>query len=80
MNPIASTVSASSLSTEELFRRIDQMPMNVHDRERAKATLRTAERIAESLAWIVAGLRSSTARIGFPSMRRSTLRNSPAPR
>ena len=80
MSPIASTISASSLSTEELLQRIDQMPMSVHDRERAKATLRTAERIADSLASIVAALKSLGARIALPSTRRSTLRNSPAPR
>jgi hypothetical protein len=32
-----------------LFRRIDAMPMSVHDRERAKAMLRTAESIADGL-------------------------------
>ena len=76
----ASTLCAPSLSTAELFRRIDEMPMSVHERERAKAALQTAERIAEGLASIVIGLKSLAARIAPASTRRSTLRNSPAPR
>jgi hypothetical protein len=56
------------------------MPMSVHDRERAKAALRMAERIADWLAFMGAKLTSPNARIARPSTRRSTLRNSPAPR
>ena len=80
MKLIASTLSASSLSLAELFRRIDEMPMTSHDRARAKATLQTAEHIAEWLASVVIMLRPLAARIASPSTRRSTLRNSPAPR
>ena len=76
----ASTFSASSISTAELFRRIDEMPMSVYDRERAKAMLQKAERIADGLASIVTGLRAVASRIALPTTRRSTLRNSPAPR
>ena len=75
----ATAPTVPSLSTADLFRRIDEMPMSVHDRERAKATLRTAEHIAEGLAFIVTGFKSLAAQI-VQSTRRSTLRNSPAPR
>ena len=73
------SMAGASLSTAELFQRIDEMRMSVHDRERAKATLRTAEHIAEGLAFIVTGFKSLAAQI-VQSTRRSTLRNSPAPR
>ena len=76
----ASTLSGPSVSTADLLRRIDEMPMSLVDRERAKATLRTAECIAEVLVSIVTRIRSLSARIALPSTRRSTLRNSPAPR
>ena len=80
MTPNASTVSGSSISTAELFRRIDEMPMSVYDRERAKAMLQKAERIADGLASVVTGLKALASRIALPTTRRSTLRNSPAPR
>jgi len=80
MTPNASTLSASSISTAELFRRIDEMPMSLHDRERAKAALQSAERIAEGLGFIVTRLKSLAAWIAHQTTRRSALRNSPAPR
>ena len=80
MKTIAPALYEPSLSTAELFRRIDAMPMSVHDRERAKATLRTAECIAEGLGSVVAAVKSLIARIAPSSTHRSTLRNSPAPR
>jgi hypothetical protein len=76
----ATAPTVPSLSTADLFRRIDEMPMSVHDRERAKATLRTAESIAEGLGLVVTAMRSLIARIAPASTPRSTLRNSPAPR
>ena len=74
------SMAGASLSTAELFQRIDEMRMSVHDRERAKATLRTAESIAEGLGLVVTAMRSLIARIAPASTPRSTLRNSPAPR
>ena len=80
MKMIAPALYEPSLSTAELFRRIDEMPMSVHDRERAKAMLRTAECIAEGLGAAVTAVRSLIARVAPASTPRSTLRNSPAPR
>jgi hypothetical protein len=68
------------LTTDELFRRIDEMPMSAGDREQAKANLRTAEAIAEGLSRIVTAIRSLAASIAPRSTRRSAPRNSPAPR
>ena len=76
--------SEHSLSTAEFFRRIDEMPMSSRDRERAKAQLQTALRFADGLWWILTALRSLRVsiahRIAHLPTRRSTLRNSPAPR
>ena len=76
------------LTFDEMSRRIDDMPMSIRDRERAKASLQSAERFADGLFGIFTALRSVAPpfahwfaqRLVRPSTRRSTLRNSPAPR
>jgi hypothetical protein len=78
--PRGGSSAGNSVSTADLFGRIDEMTMNAHDRERAKATLEIAERVADWLVYVATKLKSPTARIARPSMRRSTLRNSPAHR
>ncbi len=75
MNPVA-----RPLTTDELCRRIDEMPMSADDRARAKASLRAAEAFADAMFRVVTAIRSLASSIAFPSTRRSALRNSPAHR
>ena len=77
MNPVERPLT---ITTDELYRRIDEMHMSTPDRERAKSSLRTGEAIAEGLSRIVIAIRSLPASIALRSTRRSVLRNSPAPR
>lgn len=46
------------VARETLYRRIDEMPISVIDRESAKAQLRAAERVADSLCDLAAAVRS----------------------
>ena len=80
MKPVAANVTASTLATAELLRRIDDMPMSARERARAKAMLLRAEYIADWFASLVTKLKSPGARIVLRSTRRSVLRNSPAHR
>jgi hypothetical protein len=75
MNPVA-----RPLTTAEFCRRIDELPMSLDDRARAKASLRTAEAFAEALFRIVTAIRSLASSIALQTTRRSALRNSPAHR
>ena len=65
---------------EEFYRRIDEMPMSARDRAHAKANLRTAEAVAETLSRVLIAVRSLAAWTGLSPTRRSMLRNLPAPR
>jgi hypothetical protein len=58
MKPVQRT-----LANDTLYRRIDEMPISVIDRESAKAQLRAAERIADGFCDLVAALRSGAATI-----------------
>ena len=51
------------LANETLYRRIDEMPISVIERESAKAQLRAAERVADSLCDLAAAVRWGTAAI-----------------
>ncbi len=57
------TSNQRHLARETLYRRIDDMPMSVVDREAAKAQLRAAESIADGLCDLVAAVRSGAATI-----------------
>jgi len=51
-----------TLANDTLYRRIDEMPMNVTDREFAKAQLRATDTFVDGIASLAAGMRSTGAR------------------
>ena len=56
MKPVRPT-----LANDTLYRRIDAMPMNVTDRENAKANLRVADAYVDGVFAMVAAMRSTAA-------------------
>ena len=50
-------------ANDTLYRRIDEMPMNVTDRQFAKAQLRDADDFVDGVFSLVAAMRSTAARV-----------------
>jgi hypothetical protein len=62
-------------SNDLLYRRIDEMPMSVADRERAKARLQTGERFADAVCELSAAIRAGARFVG----RRARTAFAPSP-
>jgi hypothetical protein len=60
------TISPAPSAHDTLYRRIDEMPISVADREAAKAQLRAAIRFADALCGLVAALRAGAVTVARP--------------